>query len=390
MISFNDTLEGFCPFLPALRSLNSGQCVTKRSIYGVWCKVTDMGLSSERSKKILSAIVQDYIHTAEPVSSKAIATRYSLGLSPATIRSIMAELEAGGFLYQPHTSAGRVPTDKSFRLYVDGLGSLEEPLEVDKELLGRSCDAAGSLESMLSETARALSVLTNCAGLMFIPRKPDFVIKRINFLVLDHDSLMMVFTSSFGAVETRLVRLGADMRKLDIERTSNYLNEMAGGLTVRELRARIVEEMKKDKFLYDELMSGALKLGVMALDQEGHDGPGGMDPGSDLYVEGKVNIFEQPEFRDDFERMKKLFSAFEEKGLLLKILDKSLEGGGLHIYLGSESLVKGFEGLSFVTAPYSRGGTVLGTIGVMGPVRMNYPRIIPLVDYTAGLLSRLF
>ena len=352
--------------------------------------VTGLDLSSERSRRILSAIVHDYIHTAEPVSSKAIATRYSLGLSPATIRSIMAELEVGGFLYQPHTSAGRVPTDKSFRLYVDGLGSLEEPLDVDKELLGRSLDAAGGMESVLSETARALSVLTSCAGLMFIPRKPEFVIKRINFLVLDHDSLMMVFTSSLGAVETRLVRLGGDMRKLDVEKTSNYLNDMAGGLTVRELRARIVDEMKKDKFLYDELMNSALKLGAMALDQGGRQVNGAMDPGSDLYVEGKVNILEQPEFRDDFERMKKLFSAFEEKGLLLKILDRSLEGGGLHIYLGSESHVKGFEGLSFVTAPYGRGGTVLGTIGVMGPVRMNYPRIIPLVDYTAGLLSRLF
>lgn len=365
-----------------------GRTHNRRAIYGVWRMVTCMGLSSERSIKILSAIVQDYIHTAEPVSSRAIAARYALGLSPATIRSIMAELEAEGFLYQPHTSAGRVPTDKSFRLYVDGLNSLEEPLEVDKQMLGKSLDAAGSLESVLSETARALSVLTNCAGLMFMPRRPDFVIKRINFLALDPGSLMMVFTSSFGGVETRLVKLGPDMRKLDIEKTSNYLNEMAGGLTVKELRARIVEEMKKDKFLYDELMNGALKLGVMALDQEG--GHGAMDPASDLYVEGKVNIFEQPEFRDDFERMKKLFAAFEEKGLLLKVLDRSLEGGGLHIYLGSESLVSGFEGLSFVTAPYSRGGAVLGTIGVMGPVRMNYPRIIPLVDYTAGLLSRLF
>lgn len=351
--------------------------------------VTGMGLSSERSKIILSAIVQDYIQTAEPVSSKAIATRYALGLSPATIRSIMAELEADGFLYQPHTSAGRVPTDKSFRQYVDGLSLLDEPPEGDKELLGKSMETAGGLEGMLSETARALSVLTSCAGLMFIPRRPDFVIKRINFLVLDPSTLIMVFTSSFGAVETRLVRLGSEMRKLDMEKTSNYLNEMAGGLTVRELRSRIVEEMKKDKFLYDELMGNALKLGAMALDQAGRQGHSEMDSGSDLYVEGKVNIFEQPEFRDDFDRMKKLFAAFEEKGLLLKMLDKSLEGEGLHIYLGSEGLVKGFEGLSFVTAPCSREGQVLGTIGVMGPVRMNYPRIIPLVDYTAGLLSKL-
>jgi len=346
-----------------------------------------MGLTSERSKKILSAIVQDYIQTAEPVSSKAIATRYSLGLSPATIRSIMAELEAEGFLYQPHTSAGRVPTDRSFRLYVDGLGSLEGPLEADKALLGKHLASAASLEGALTETARALSVLTGCAGLMFIPRKPNFVIKRINLLVLDRESLMMVFTSGLGVVESRLVRIGPELARLDIEKTANYLNEMAGGLTVRQLRDRIVEEMKKDKFLYDELMKSALELGALALEQRGQDE---MDTSGGLYVEGKVNIFEQPEFRDDFERMKKLFSAFEEKGLLLKILDKSLDGDGLHIYLGSEGLVKGFEGLSFVTAPCSREGAGFGTIGVMGPVRMDYPRIIPLVDYTAGLLSRLF
>ncbi|MFQ5736156.1 MAG: heat-inducible transcriptional repressor HrcA [Thermodesulfobacteriota bacterium] len=342
-----------------------------------------MSLSSERSRKILSAVVQDYIHTAEPVSSRAIATKYALGLSPATIRYIMAELESEGFLYQPHTSAGRVPTDKSFRMYVDSLQGLDEPLDIDKELLKKSFESFMKADNVLSDAAKALSTLTSCAGLMFVPRKDNFLIRAISFLVLDSTTLMMVLQSSFGAVQTRLIRLGTEVGKLDMERITNYLNEIAGGLTVRELRGRIVEEMKNDKNRYDRLLSNALKLGAAAFEQEG------TSTESDLYVEGKVNIFDQPEFRDDFESMKKLFSAFEEKSLLVKILDKSLEAEGIHIYLGSESAIKEFEGLSIITAPYTSGGTVLGTIGVMGPVRMDYPKIIPLVDYTAGLLSKL-
>ncbi|MBI5642189.1 MAG: heat-inducible transcription repressor HrcA [Deltaproteobacteria bacterium] len=340
-----------------------------------------MTISGDRAKKILNAIVQDYIHTAEPVSSKAIATKYAFGLSSATIRNIMAELENDGYLMQPHTSAGRIPTDKSFRFYVNSLSELEEPLEGDKDLLRKSCEKV-NIEGILLDTAKSLSTITSCAGLMFIPRKESFVIKHISFLPMDKTSLMVVIVSSLGMVQTRIIRLGTEAGKLNLESISNYLNSIAEGLTIRELRAKIVEEMQKVKNLYDELLAGALKLGVIMVED-------GMAE-NELYVEGKVNIFDQPEFRDDFERMKNLFSAFEEKSLLIKILDKSMEESGIHIYLGSESMVREFEGLSFVTAPYMRDGEILGTLGVIGPVRMNYSRIIPLVDYTAGLLSKVF
>lgn len=337
----------------------------------------------ERSKEILKAIVQDYIRTAEPVSSKAIANRYSFGLSPATIRNIMAELEAEGFLVQPHTSAGRIPTDRSFRFYVDSLLDLEEPRTVDKELIQRSCEKAPTVESILMETARALSTLTSCAGLMSVPRKDSFVIKHINLLPMDGTGIMVVIVSTLGIVRTRLIRMGPEAHRLDLERISNYLSFVAKGLTIAELRSRVIEEMRSDKNLYDELLNKALSLGAVILQDYGAGA-------EDLYVEGRANILSQPEFRDDFERMRKIFSAFEEKSLLVKILDKSMEEGGIHIYLGSESRVEEFSGLSFVTASYGRPGEVLGTLGVMGPVRMNYSKIIPLVNYTAGLLSKVF
>lgn len=336
----------------------------------------------ERTRKILKALVQDYIRTAEPVSSKALATSYSLGVSPATIRSVMAELESLGYLVQPHTSAGRVPTEKSFRFYVDSLLDLEEPGQDAKDLLGRICERTSAIDDVLSNTAKVLSAMTNCAGVLFIPRKESFTIKHISLFPIDATGVMVLLVSDCGMVHSRVVPV-TGIEKLELEKVTNYLNSLGAGLTIGELRSRIVEEMTRDKNLYNELMARALRLGAAALEDSG----GGE---KDVLVEGKVKVLEQPEFRDDFERMKTLFSAFEEKSLLVKILDRSLDGGGPRIYLGSENDIKEFTGLSFVTAPYGRNGEVLGTLGVVGPVRMDYSRIIPLVDYTSGLLSRVF
>ncbi len=336
---------------------------------------------SERNKNILKAIVQDYIRTAEPVSSKAIAMNHSLGVSPATIRNVMAELESMGFLKQPHTSAGRVPTEKSFRFYIDTLLDFQEPGQLDKDLLKKSCERSASVEEILSDTAKALSTITNCAGLMFIPRKVGFTIRQINLLPIDASGLIVLLVSRFGVVQSRVVRM-AGIEKLEVERISNYLNSIAEGLTVKELRARIVEEMQRDRNLYDELLAKALRLGAEAIGEEQRAGE------SDIVVEGKVNMLGQPEFRDDIERMKKIFSAFEEKSLLVRILDKSMDSSGLSIYLGSENTVEEFDCLSFVTSPYGN-REAIGTLGVAGPMRMDYQRIIPLVDYASGLLSKV-
>lgn len=335
----------------------------------------------ERTRKVLKALVQDYIKTAEPVSSKALAASYGLGVSPATIRNVMAELESLGYLVQPHTSAGRVPTEKSFRFYVDSLLELEEPGQDAKDLLARICERSAAVDEVLSNTAKVLSAITNCAGVLFIPKKEGFTIKHISLFPIDATGLMVLLVSDCGMVHSRLVRFPG-IEKLEIERISNYLNSIGAGLTIGELRAKILDEMKRDKNLYDELLAKALRLGAQALEDSGAGE-------SDIVVEGKVKVLEQPEFRDDFERMKTLFSAFEEKSLLVKILDKSLDESGLKIYLGSENAVEEFNGLSFVTAPYGRHGEVVGTLGVVGPVRMDYARIIPLVDYTSGLLSKV-
>ncbi|GMR05189.1 MAG: heat-inducible transcriptional repressor HrcA [Thermodesulfobacteriota bacterium] len=344
----------------------------------------DTDFSSERYKLILGAVVKDYIRRAEPVGSRAIAVNYDLGLSSATVRSVMAELEGGGFLSQPHTSAGRIPTEKGFRLYVDTLLELREPGEADKRLLRGCLERFFEGENLLSETTRLLSTITSCTGLAFVLRKENFVLRQVKLMDMDASSVVLVLVSSLGKLKTRLVHIGRDAGGLDFERISNYLSSIGRGLTVKELRARIVTEMSKEKNRYDELLSKALKLGDLALSN--------YSPSEDntLYVEGKVNMLDYPEFRDDFDKMKKLFGAFEEKSMLVKILDRSMDEDDTHIYLGSESSIEGFEGMSFVTTPYGRNNHMSGTLGVIGPMRMDYSRIVPLVSYTAGLLEKIF
>jgi len=336
---------------------------------------------SERAMMVLGAIVKDYIESAEPVGSKTIASRYYPGLSSATIRSIMAGLERSGLLFQPYTSAGRIPTERAFRLYLDRLLELEEPCAAEKELLYNSTERFLGIKDILTGTTRALSHITSCTGLVLLIGSYDFVIRDIRLLPIEGGSILLILVPEHGTARTTLFKAGDEARGLEFEKASNYLRDIGRGLTVKGLRARIVEEMRNEKNLYDELLSKALKIGDLAL--SGYEGGG---EGS-LYVEGQANILEYPEFRDDFEKMKQLFTAFEEKSLLVKFLDKGFESEDIQVYLGSESSVEGFEGLSFVIAPYHLDNALSGTIGLIGPVRMDYARIVPLVSYAAGLIE---
>jgi heat-inducible transcriptional repressor len=338
---------------------------------------------SERYRKVLRAIMKEYIRTAAPVSSKAVSTGYSPGLSPATIRSIMADLEGDGFLVKRHASAGRVPTEKCFRFYVDSLLETEGPVDAEKELIKRCLDRIRDTDNLLTETARALSTLTRCAGLALVPGIDSFVIKHIRLLPMGSARLMLLVVSSLGQVRTRVIDVGAVKEGFDLDEMSDYLNSVGEGLTLKSLRARILTDMSREKRLYGELLARAFNLSPDASQGD----PSGISTGEAFYLEGRVNIFDQPEFRDDFERMRKLFAAFEHKSLLVKVLDNSIGVGGVNICMGSESSIDEFDGLSFVTAPYSRCGTVVGMLGVIGPVRMDYSKIVPLVSYTAGLLS---
>lgn len=334
---------------------------------------------TNRYKEIFTSVIQEYILTAEPVSSRKLAKKYNYRLSPATIRNIMADLEEIGILYQPHTSAGRIPTEKGFRFYVDTiLETRELSLQKKEAIKEKYQKASKEFSNLLQATSRILSEFSHGTGLVMAPKFIDTIFCRIEFVLLRRGQILAIFVSQSGLVQNKVVEIDdKSISQDDLEKYSRYLNELLSGLTLREVRLKILEEIKKEQNMYHELLSRALTLGQSALGQNSE---------VEVYVEGQTNLLDYPEFAET-EKMKALFRAFEEKSILLYILDKAMGNEGLQIFIGSESELQAMEACSFILSSYSRHSNVLGALGVVGPTRMNYLNIIPIVDYIAQLLS---
>ena len=334
---------------------------------------------TDRSKQILEAIIEDYIVTAEPVGSRTVTRSHRLTLSPATVRNVMADLEEMGFLTAPHTSAGRVPTDKAYRFYVDSLLEVRNIARDEQEEIRKRCSLAGrDLGEALKETSRMLSSLSHYTGIVVAPRFTANVFRHIEFIKLSGSRLLVILVSQNGTVQNKIIETGSEIHPPDLVRMANYLNQLLKGLTIAQVKEKIIREMKSDKIRYDNLLARALEFSRQTL------------PGTDseVFIEGQVNILEQPEFTD-VTRMKEIFRAFEEKGQLLSLLDRCMEAQGVNIYIGAEAHLSQMVGMSLITATYMTGKNTLGVLGVIGPTRMGYAKVIPIVDYTAKLVSRL-
>jgi heat-inducible transcriptional repressor len=334
---------------------------------------------SNRSRQILEAIVEDYIATAEPVGSGSVARRHALPLSTATIRNVMANLEEMGLLTSPHTSAGRVPTEKAYRLYVDSLVALRQVSREEKKVIIQRCREAGSgLLGILRETSRTLSSLSNYMGLVVAPSFIEDVFRHIEFIRIGSHKVLAILVSSNGTVQNRLVETDTEFPQADLVTMGNYLNKLMEGLTISQARQRILTEMHTEKVQYDNLMLRALRLSEQAVSIEGDE----------VFVEGQARILDQPEF-SDAGRMKDIFRAFEQKGILLKLLERCMSADGVQIYIGSESPLGQSAGVSLITSRFVTSSNTVGLLGVIGPTRMGYSSVIPIVDYTARLVSRL-
>ena len=334
---------------------------------------------TNRSKQILEAIIEDYIVTAEPVGSRTVTRSHRLSLSPATVRNVMADLEEMGFLTAPHTSAGRVPTDKAYRFYVDSLLEVRNIARDEQEEIRKRCSLAGrDLGEVLKETSRMLSSLSHYTGIVVAPRFTANVFRHIEFIKLSGSRLLVILVSQNGTVQNKIIETGDEIRPADLVRMGNYLNQLLKGLTIAQVKEKILREMRSDKIGYDTLLARALEFSRQTLPETD----------SEVFIEGQVNILEQPEFTD-VARMKEIFRAFEEKGQLLALLDRCMEAQGVHIYIGAEAHLSQMVGMSLITATYMTGKNTLGVLGVIGPTRMGYAKVIPIVDYTAKLVSRL-
>lgn len=337
-------------------------------------------LLNNRNRKIFSSIVQEYIINAEPVSSRKIAKKYSLDLSSATIRNVMADLEEAGFLSQPHTSAGRIPTDQGFRFYVNTILNNRELSLVSKEAIKEKYQKfSPEFSVLMQETSKILSEFSQGTGVVMAPKIVDTVFRGIEFVFLRKNQILAIFVSQSGLMQKKLIEIDDQgISQDDLDKYSRYLNETFSGFTLKEIRYKISKEMEKEQNRYNKLLSRALKMGqsVLVNDME-----------VEVYIEGQANFLNYPEFAE-VEKMKTIFKTFNEKTVLLTILDKAMENTGLQIFIGAENQLPELENCSFILASYSsRNRNVLGALGVVGPTRMNYYYIIPVVDYIAKFLS---
>jgi heat-inducible transcriptional repressor len=344
----------------------------------------DMRASSKRDElpprhhSLLLAAIDEFIVTAQPVGSHQLAARRPLGIRAAMVRNLMGALDESGYLRQPHTSAGRVPTERGFRYFVDHL-NLRPIRFADRTQieLHYSAPATDSTE-MIRDTSRLLALMTGQAALVMAPRLESVQLKQVQLLRLREHEVLAIFVVATGGVHNRLVHTDADYAQADLDRMSGYLNESLGGRTLEQARAWLAEQLRQERALYDQFTRDALMMG----------GALAVNPSpAEVYVEGSSKALDQPEFADPV-RMRELLRALDDKTALLDLLERALVESELIVSIGAENFDARLAGLSVVASPYISGTHPLGSLAVVGPVRMDYERVIPLVSYTARALSR--
>jgi heat-inducible transcriptional repressor len=336
---------------------------------------------NDRSREIFRMIVDAYVETGEPVGSRTLARRGRLDLSPASIRNVMADLEEAGLLFAPHTSAGRLPTEAGLRLFVSGLLELGGLSDSERQSIDGRCTAAGkSLSQALEEASATLSGLSRCASLVIAP-KTERPLKHIEFVPLAPGRALVVMVTEDGLVENRLIEVSLGTPPSSLQAAGNYLNSRLRGRTVEEAKLAIQNELEQRRTQLDELTTKLVEAGLASW--------GGNDRSS-LIVKGQANLLEDVSALTDLERLRMLFDALETKETMVRLLDATREGEGVQIYIGADNPLFGVAGCSMVVAPYTNSREqVVGAIGVVGPTRINYARIIPMVDYTAKVIGRM-
>jgi heat-inducible transcriptional repressor len=335
----------------------------------------------ERSREIFRQIVDAYVQSGEPVGSRTLSRRLGMSLSPATIRNVMADLEDAGLLYAPHTSAGRMPTDAGLRLFVHGLMQLGDVGESERASIDAMCAQAGrGVSEMLEEATSALSGLSACAGLVLAP-KTDRPLKHIEFVNLSPGRALVVLVTEDGIVENRVLEVPLGLPASTFVHVTNYLNARIVGRTIGEARTDVLGEIEAQKSQLDSLAAKVVAAGLATWSGGG---------GGTLIVKGQSRLLNDVTALDDLERIRNLFQALETKEALLKMLDAANAAEGVQIFIGAENGLFSHTGCSMIIAPYKGGDQrVVGAVGVIGPTRLNYARIIPMVDYTAKMIGRL-
>lgn len=337
---------------------------------------------SERARQLLKTLVQQYIQDGEPVASGALAAASRMGLSSATIRNVLSDLETLGYVKSPHTSAGRIPTVRGYRLFVDSLLSPQPLTEPEYDFIERQLLALADQGQNLAESAsRLLSGLSNLAGIVTLPKHDYAPLRQIEFLPLSEKRVLAILVVNEREVENRILHVQRSYTRHELEQAANFLNAEFAGKSLHSIRQGILSRLKATREHMNVLMSEAILLAEQALQ--------GDTPTVGFVAAGQTNLMGMTDF-SSVEQLRDLFEAFNQQHDLLQLFDECLLGDRMNIFIGEESGYHVLNECSLVTAPYQVEGQVVGTLGVIGPTRMDYDRIIPLVESTARLLGTAF
>jgi heat-inducible transcriptional repressor len=333
-----------------------------------------------RTQDILRQAVHTFIAFGDPVGSRTLAKVNSQGLSPATIRNVLSDLEELGYLFQPHTSAGRVPTDKGYRFYVSTVMKGSGLSPVEQEMIGSSLkQSEGDVESLMQDTSHLLASMTDMVSFVIGPDIQQSTLKHVDFVKLAPRRVLVVVVSETAQVVNRVIDFPEDFTGEELERCARYLNAEFRGFTLAEARETLLLRLREERAMYNRVVKNALTLGQVAFAENSTP--------SDIYLEGTSRMLAKPEFSSNIERAQQLFATLEEKSRFLEILNACLEGSGLQIIIGSEAPVPDLEGISLIAASYRFQDREVGSVGIMGPTRMEYAKFISVVDYIARSLS---
>lgn len=333
----------------------------------------------ERKQKVLQAIIKDYISTAEPVGSRTIAKKYELGVSPATIRNEMADLEELGYIEQPHTSAGRVPSDRGYRYYVDCLMSKKKLNEKDRALILNGLESkVQDVADVLQHTNRIISSFTNYTSIVIGPRFAKSNLKHCQLVPLEHGKALVIVVTENGMVQNRMIELPGSITDVDLQKISQVMNAKLQGHTLEDIKLTLIKEIYFELSKHKHIFDAAMDLIQETLNLNHED---------KVYLAGTLNILNQPEFRD-ISRVKTLLTLLEQDKMLKEILDEKKDiGQGINVTIGGENKVDALKDCSTITATYQINGKVIGSIGILGPTRMDYEKAVSIVEFMTQHLS---
>lgn len=330
---------------------------------------------NEKSRVLLKTLVEQYIVEGQPIASKMLADAASVTVSPATVRNIMSDLEEQGYVSSPHTSAGRIPTARGYRLFVDTLIRVDPLNTVDIASLNRSFDPDMSSKELVESASKILSDFTRMAGLVTIPKRDQVTLRHVEFLSLEGNRVLVILVLDDHEVQNRVIYTQQPYSETQLREAANFINAHFMGEPLSVIRDRLIASMRSDRESMDSLMKTTLEVADQAFDQEEI---------SDFVVKGQENLLATSQALED---IRQLFEALSMKGEILHLLDKSMDSEGVQLFIGQESGYEVLDECSVVTSPYHVAGELVGVLGVIGPTRMAYDRVIPIVDATARLLS---